>query len=61
MLPVPPKILASYRQLLAQRAIPDNQRPHYLKSLRFYLDFCGKYDHDPSDAATVDAFAENNR
>jgi integrase len=48
--------LARYDEILSQSDIPAYQQPHYRKWLRFYLDFCAKYDHPPLDRDTVRAF-----
>ena len=45
MLNVPPELRNNYMRLLAQRNVPSHSHNHYLKWLRFYLDFCHKYHH----------------
>jgi site-specific recombinase XerD len=42
MLAIPPDLLSRYDASLAQNEIPEYQRPHYRRWLRFYLDFCAK-------------------
>jgi hypothetical protein len=49
MLPIPP-------DLLSQNAVPPYQQPHYLKWLRFYLDFCSKYGQRSLERESVPAF-----
>jgi hypothetical protein len=44
MLGIPPDLLYSYDAALAQDEIPEFQRAHYRRWLRFYLDFCAKYE-----------------
>jgi hypothetical protein len=61
MLPLPPDLLARYDETLSQSAIPAHQQPHYRKWLRFYLDFCGKYDQQPLERETVRAFLRKLR
>jgi hypothetical protein len=47
MLVVPPVIVSVYQEVTARNDVPVEQLPHYVRWLRYYLDFCDKYDHDP--------------
>jgi hypothetical protein len=48
MLDIPAPLKKDYARLLTQRDIPPHSHGYYLKWLRFYLDFCHKYPHDPT-------------
>jgi integron integrase len=54
---IPFKIVKSFQALLEQRAIPPAERAEYQKWLRFYLDFCDKYQFE---SASKDSFASFN-
>ena len=42
MIRIPEALEVKYNMLLDKNAIPPRERPHYLKWLRYYLDFCKK-------------------
>lgn len=44
MLAVPASLIQAFEAQLVQRNVPGQQRRDYQKWLRFYLDFCDKYD-----------------
>jgi len=56
MLPLLPEILRDYDALLAQRDVDRGEHNHYKKWLRYYLDYCHKYHHDPADRMSFSAF-----
>jgi hypothetical protein len=56
MLAIPPDLLSRYDASLAQNEIPEYQRPHYRRWLRFYLDFCAKYERPAHERESVRAF-----
>jgi hypothetical protein len=41
---IPSVILKGYSELLEKRSVPTNARAYYLKWLRYYLDYCAKYN-----------------
>ena len=45
---IPAKIQAPYELLLFDKAIPRMDHPDYEKWLRYYLDFCVKYQYESS-------------
>ena len=45
-----------YSWELNRKQIPKRQHPFYLKWLRYYLDFCLKYDHDASLSKSLPLF-----
>ena len=56
MLPLAPDLVSRYNRTLTQASIPGQLQPHYRKWLRFYLDFCSKYDCLPLDRDSVRGF-----
>ena len=42
-------VLTGYNRELISGYIPENDHRHYVKWLRYYLDFCNKYKFDPSN------------
>lgn len=56
MLIVPPELAHRYDATLAQGSIAAKTRPHYRKWLRFYWDFCHKYQFDPDDQNSLSHF-----
>ncbi|MDS4041572.1 MAG: hypothetical protein RKP20_10385 [Candidatus Competibacter sp.] len=61
MLAVFPELARRYEARLAQQNIIAGQRPHYHKWLRYYLDFCHKYNFKPMDRRSLPAFREKLR
>lgn len=49
MLPLSPELLQNYDAILVQRGGARQHWNDYKKWLRYYLDFCHKYQHDPND------------
>jgi hypothetical protein len=43
---IPAQVLSEFKSTLDTRRIPGNQQYHFVKWLRFYLDFCAKYGFD---------------
>jgi hypothetical protein len=58
MLTIPPDLAQKYETLLIKQGVPINQRPYYYKWLRYYLDFCVKYQLEPSEKHHFSAFDE---
>lgn len=44
MLPLPTDLQARFEKLLPVNGVPEKAREFYLRWLRFYLDYCRKYD-----------------
>jgi integron integrase len=61
MLAVPPDLARRYEARLTQQNMLAGQRPHYHRWLRYYLDFCHKYDLAPADQRSLPAFQEKLR
>lgn len=56
MLNIPDEIQNRYSKILIQKNIKPNLHDHYLKWLRFYLDFCDKYEHLPAESNSLALF-----
>jgi len=56
MIDIPPESRKKYTSFLAQRQVPAHSHNIYLKWLRFYLDFCHKYQHRPSLRSSLPLF-----
>ncbi len=53
---IPAQVLSAFKSTLDTRHIPENQRHHFVKWLRFYLDFCSKYDFELYDLRSLSHF-----
>jgi len=58
MLALSPEMLRVYDAILAQRNIVRSECTDFRKWLRYYLDYCHKYHHDPADRMSFSAFHE---
>jgi integron integrase len=56
MFQVPPQIVARFQKLLFQKSIPKASHFHYQKWLRYYLDFCNKYQFSPANKQSLSRF-----
>ena len=57
LLQTPPKIEARFEQALVSAGVAVNHRPHFQRWLRYFLDFCLKYTHDPRYETSLEAFS----
>ena len=53
---IPQATKVRYEALLAQHQIPKKLHPYYLKWLRYYLDFCRKYNFREADKKSLPHF-----
>ena len=53
---VPPEILARFDARLAREPVPEQLYSFYRRWLRFYFDFCHKYQHDPANRESLSPF-----
>lgn len=51
-----PQLQDNYARWLTERQVPKHSHNYYLRWLRFYLDFCSKYEHDSQDAGSLIPF-----
>ena len=49
-------LVSQYRSLLNKNGVAPSHQPHYLKWLRYYLDFCEKYKFEPSNPKSLPNF-----
>ncbi len=61
MIQVPGAVLARFEMCLATKNIPEKLRIHYKKWLRFFLDFCAKYQRDADKAESLADFQKKLR
>jgi integron integrase len=61
MLAVPLELTRRYETHLVQKKLMARQHPHYHKWLRYYLDFCHKYNFTPTERGSLPAFQEKLR
>lgn len=55
---IAPVLNDAFMALMRERDIPPDQRGDFLKWLRFYLDFCAKYEHPPRDQVSLAPFLQ---
>jgi predicted phosphoadenosine phosphosulfate sulfurtransferase len=53
---IPKDIWRGYVELLKRRAVPAVSQGHYLKWLRYYLDFFSKYGHPDLSSKSIQPF-----
>jgi len=53
---IPKQINTLYETHLSNKAIPKKDYSYYKKWLRYYLDFCFKYNHNKKNKQTLDLF-----
>ncbi|MDA3872507.1 MAG: phage integrase N-terminal SAM-like domain-containing protein, partial [Kiritimatiellae bacterium] len=53
---IPERLLGDVEVLCQETGVVGEVRRNYLKWLRFYLDFCEKYDHPPRDRDSLQPF-----
>jgi integron integrase len=56
MLSVPAQVVSRFQKLLFDKSIPKASHLHYQKWLRYYLDFCSKYQFSPANKQSVSQF-----
>ena len=58
---IPAQIQNRFKALLVKKAVPERYHFHYVKWLRYYLDFCHKYDFKQSDKENLAHFIKKLR
>ena len=56
LLPTPANVEARFEEALTAAGVAANHRPHFLRWLRFFLDFCRKYKLDSCVESSLEAF-----
>ena len=56
MLQIPAQITDQFTTYIGQQGIPSGQHRYYLKWMRYYLDFCHKYQFDRGSDMSLSAF-----
>jgi len=55
---IPSDILHQYRDTLKKRSVPAGLHSYYLKWLRFYLDYCSKYNLSDNSSKSLQQFLQ---
>ncbi len=58
---IPSNLLTDFDSMLTKKSILEKYRMHYRKWLRFYLDFCRKYDRSTATAESLVHFLQKLR
>ena len=58
MIKIEPGLKSKYTLILNKNGIPEKEYGYYLKWLRYYLDFCHKYNFNRSDFKSLSRFIE---
>ncbi|MCK5312152.1 MAG: hypothetical protein KAJ62_08580 [Desulfobacteraceae bacterium] len=61
MIQIQKQLIQQYDALLEKENISFDKRDYYKKWLRYYLDFCNKYNHDPKKADSLPGFINKLR
>ena len=61
MISVPPDLQVRFQAFLINKAVPPRHQVHYKKWLRYYWDFCHKYDHPASQPQSLVHFTNKIR
>jgi hypothetical protein len=56
MLDIPAQLKKDYTRFLTQCEVPPHSHNYYIKWLRFYLDFCNKYNHVSANRGSLAHF-----
>jgi hypothetical protein len=58
MIAIPSALRAPFEKRLLEKAIPRKTHLSYIKWLRYYLDFCEKYDFPDADKESLAPFLQ---
>jgi len=58
MKPLPEKVIEYFARRMESAGVPECDRGEYWKWVRYYFDFCRKYDHEPRMAASMAEFMD---
>ena len=58
MIQIDPQTTKKYKMVLINNHIPESDAHLYLKWLRYYLDFCQKYEYEKKNRASLPLFLE---
>lgn len=61
MLKIPTHLLRQYKTFIAQKGVSPREQQYYVKWMRFFLDFCHKYNFRSESNASLPAFIEKLR
>ena len=58
MIQIKPELKSKYILILNKNGIPEKEHGYYFKWLRYYLDFCHKYNFNRDDSKSLLRFIE---
>jgi len=61
MIRIPVQLLGQYTAFIGQKGVPPSTRQYYVKWLRYYLDFCRKYNYRQDAQESFSAFGAKLR
>jgi hypothetical protein len=61
MLQIPAQLLRQYTTFIVDKGVPSREQQYYVKWLRFFIDFCHKYNFRQDADASLSAFQEKFR
>ena len=61
MIQIPAQLLRQYTTFIAQKGVPPREQQYYVKWIRFYLDFCHKYNFQQRTNKSLSAFMDKLR
>ena len=61
MIQIEPILLKNYSAILNKNKMPENEQYSFIKWLRYYLDFCHKYDFEKTGPNSLPRFIEKLR
>jgi len=61
MIQIPPQLLHSYIDFISRNGIQSREQQYYVKWLRYYLDFCHKYNSRQDDGKSLSTFLQKLR
>ena len=56
MIQIPRNLVSAYTTFIEQRGVKAEQYQHYVKWLRYYLDFCRKYNFKKTEKESLSGF-----
>ncbi len=61
MIQIPAQLLRQYTTFITHKGVPPREQQYYVKWVRFYLDFCHKYNFSQATRKSLSAFMDKLR
>ncbi len=58
MIPIPAHLVTRYTTFIGHSGVPPSTHQYYVKWLRYYLDFCHKYDFQQNEKQSLSGFVK---